>query len=573
MLYTRGSVQRRALAVLLGGVATLTLITGSLISGASAASRLPSDSGLASVFLAGRHAEAVADTERALRYLSRAVELDPNNQSILQSSYFLAVQMGDFNSAIPEARRAYEGAPARGISALLMTSEYMKRGDFEHAWTVVDKIPVQNVAGFALPLLRAWVAAPTQPADKAIDQLQGLKNVRDSGAITDLMTAQLNEFYGKAPEALARYDAIAGRVESETIAMMLMTAEGYDRLGKSAQAKTLLAKFLAVHPGVVSPTIDGYIELLGHNAFGKMTAQMGFANALYAASEMLIASNPNDFGAQIGITFAQTALYVNPELAIARRFIGTTLAARDHIEAANAMLGTIRRGTPQYLEAQMQISEDLARVNKAAEATAILKNLIKDRPNWVDAHLAIGDIARREKKFPEAIEAYDGAVKLTPDTQPNAWVVYYTRGMAHERNKNWDAAERDFRKALQLKPDEPSVLNYLGYSYLDRGVNLKEGRKLIEQAYTKRPDDGYIVDSMGWAYFITGEYDKAVSTLEKAIESTPGDATINEHLGDAYWKVGRRAEARFQWERALVLGAEEPQRAIITAKIEKGLVK
>ena len=568
MLYHRGSVQRRALAVLFGSVATVTVVTGAM-----AASRFQGDSGLASAFLAGRHAEATADTERALQYLSRAVELDPNNQSILQSAYFLAVQMGDFNSAIPEARRAYEGAPSRGISALLMTADYVKRGDFEHAWTVVDKIPVQNVAGFALPLLRAWVSAPTQPADKAIGQLQGLKNVRDSGPMVDLMTAQLNEFYGKSAEALARYDVIAGRVESETIAMMLMTAEGYDRLGKAAQAKALLAKFMAVHPGVVSPTIDAYMELIGHNSFGKMTPQMGFANALYAASEMLIASNPNDFGAQIGITFAQTALYVNPDLAIARRFIGTTLAAREHTEAANTMLATIKRGTPQYLEAQMQLSENLARVGKSAEATAILKTLIKDRPGWIDAHLAIGDIARREKKFAEAVEAYDGAVKLTPDSMPNAWVVYYTRGMAHERNKNWDAAERDFRKALQLKPDEPSVLNYLGYSYLDRGVNLKEGRKLIEQAYNKRPDDGYIVDSMGWAYFITGEYDKAVSTLEKAIESTPGDATINEHLGDAYWKVGRRAEARFQWERALVLGAEEPQRAIITAKIEKGLVQ
>ena len=568
MRHNRGSVKQAVLNLFLGGVAAFTLAAS-----AGAADRSQNNTGLASSFLAGRHAESVADTDRALQYLSRAIELDPNNQSILQSSYFLGVQIGDFSSAMPEARRAYEGAPNRGISALLVAADHARRGDFEKAWMVVDKITVQNVAGFALPLIRAWVAAPTQPAASVLNTLQSLKNVRDSAGVLDLMAAQLNEFYGKSSDALARYDALAGRVESESIATILMAAEGYDRLGKAAQAKALLTKFLAVHQGVVSPTVDAYLDMIGKGAFAKITPQIGLANALYAAAEMLIASNPNDFGAQIGIAFAQTALYVNPEFAIARRFVGTTLAARNQLDAANAMLTTIKRGSPQFAEAQMQIAENLTRAEKDAEATAILKNLIKDRPNWTDAHLAVGDIARREKKFGEAVEAYDAAIKLTPDTQPNAWAIYYTRGIAHERAKNWDAAERDFRKALQLKPDEPSVLNYLGYSYLDRGVNLKEGRRLIEQAYNKRPDDGYIVDSMGWAYFITGEYDKAVAALEKAVESTPGDATINEHLGDAYWKVGRRNEARFQWERALVLGPEDSQRALITAKIEKGLAQ
>jgi tetratricopeptide (TPR) repeat protein len=561
MPYASRLAHRVVRTVLLGGVAALTW----------AASASAADPGLASAYLAGRHAEAAADTPRALKYLSRAVELDPNNQSILQSAYFLALQAGAFTSAVPEARRAYEGSPNRGMAALIVAADYMKRGDYENAQAIIDKIPTQNVAGFALPMIRTWVSAPSQPFEKAIAHLQGLKNVRESATIIDLITAQLNEFYGRSAEALARYDAITERAASENIGSIIMTAEGYDRLGKTSQAKAILQKFLAAHPGVVSPTIDGYMEAVGRNAFGKVTPQVGFANALYAAADLLIASNTNDFGAQVGIAFAQAALYVNPELTMARRFIGTTLAARERIPEANAMLNSVRRGSPQYLESQMQIAENMARSNKSPEATVILRNVLKDRPNWVDAHLAIADIARRDKNYGEAITAYDAALKLTSDANPNAWMIYYTRGMSLERNKNWDAAERDFRKALQLKPDEPSVLNYLGYSYLDRGENMKEGRKLIEQAYNKRPDDGYIIDSMGWAYFITGEYEKAVVTLEKAVESTPGDATINEHLGDAYWKVGRRAEARFQWERALVMGPEDSQRALISTKIEKGL--
>ncbi len=568
MLKFRRSAKRGVATVLLSGAAL-----AAVMSSAPAAERFR-DAGLASVYLAGRHAETAGDTSRAVTYLSRAIELDPNNQSIRQTAYFLALQAGDYGRAIPEARKSFDAAPRRGMAAMIVAAEHMKRGEYDRAWAIIDKIPTQNVAGFALPLLRAWAAAGTQPAEKAVAELQAMKTVRGSADLVEIMTGQLYESYGKSADALAHYDTVAARVESERISEVLMAAEGYDRLGKTAQAKTLLTKFLASHPGVVSPTVDAYMELLGHSAFGKVTPATGMASALYAAAEMLISSDPNEFGAQIGVAFAQTALYLNPDLSIARRFVGATLAARNRLDEANAMLTSIKHGTPGYFEAQIQVAENLARANKTAEALTVLKGLLKDRPNWVDVHLAVGDIYRREKKFPEAVEAYDAAIKLTPDTQSNAWALYYTRGMALERAKNWDAAEKDFRKALKLKPEEPSVLNYLGYSYLDRGVNLKEGRKLIEQAYNKKPDDGYIVDSMGWALFMNGEFDQAVQHLEKAVESAPGDATINEHLGDAYWRVGRQAEARFQWERALVLGPEEQaQRNAIANKIEKGLAR
>jgi Flp pilus assembly protein TadD len=202
----------------------------------------------------------------------------------------------------------------------------------------------------------------------------------------------------------------------------------------------------------------------------------------------------------------------------------------------------------------------------------VLKTVLKDRPNWVEAHVALGDILRNDKKYSEAAAAYDSALKMSPE-KPESYAIYFSRGIALERAKSWDAAEKDFRKALQLKPDDPSVLNYLGYSYLDRGVNLREARKLIEAAYTKRPDDGYIIDSMGWAFFMNGEFEKAVAQLEKAVESAPADATINEHLGDAYWKVGRQSEARFQWQRALNFDVEDTQRTALNTKIAHGLAQ
>lgn len=554
----------------LAAAAVLTFSAGA--SAQSARSTASRAGGLASAFLSGRHAEATADASKAVDYFNQAIELDPQNQTLLQNAYFLAAQAGNFAIAIPDARKAYEAAPRRGMAPVILAIDHYKRGEYERAWFYLEKTPGQGMNGFALPLLRAWGMAPTQPAEKVMGELTLLKNFQDTSSLVEVMAGALNEFYGRDDAALAHYDGIAAHAENERISTVLLAAEGYDRLGKTAQAKAMLAKFQAAH-GAVSPTVDAYLELLGHGAFPKMTLALGMAQALYAAGEVLLINDPNDFRAQVGIAYAQTALHLNPDLSLAHRFVGATLAARGRIDESNAMLATIKKGAPGYVEAQMQLAENLVRAKKPMDALTALRAVAKDRPSWPDAQLAIGDLLRQEKKFGEAATAYDVALKLTPGDKPENWVIYYSRGIALERAKSWDLAEKDFRKALQLKPDEPSVLNYLGYSYLDRGVNLREARKLIEAAFTKRPDDGYIIDSMGWAFYMNGEFEKAVAQLEKAVESAPADATINEHLGDALWKVGRRIEARFQWQRALGLEVEDAQRVAISTKLEHGLAQ
>jgi Flp pilus assembly protein TadD len=187
--------------------------------------------------------------------------------------------------------------------------------------------------------------------------------------------------------------------------------------------------------------------------------------------------------------------------------------------------------------------------------------------------VAIGDHMRRVKKFAEAVEAYDHAFKLYPQGEPGLWQLYYARGIALERTKQWDRADADFRKALALKPDDAGVLNYLGYSLIDRGIKISEGRALIEKAFKLKPDDGYIIDSLGWAMYLMGETENAVVHLEKAVETNPADPTINDHLGDAYWKAGRKNEAFFQWRRALGLDPDEEQRAGLQQKLAQGLAR
>ncbi len=202
----------------------------------------------------------------------------------------------------------------------------------------------------------------------------------------------------------------------------------------------------------------------------------------------------------------------------------------------------------------------------------MLKAMSAQAPKRIGAELQLGDLLRSKKRFTEAVAAYDEAVRRAEaEKMPERWTLFYDRGVALERAHQWPRAEADLLHALKLKPDQPLVLNYLGYSWIDRGENLDRGLKMIEKAVALRPDDGYIIDSLGWAHYRMGDYAGAVQYLETAVEKVPEDPTINDHLGDAYWQTGRLVEARYQWRRALQFGPEEKEIKPIEAKLERGL--
>ena len=214
---------------------------------------------------------------------------------------------------------------------------------------------------------------------------------------------------------------------------------------------------------------------------------------------------------------------------------------------------------------------DLDAVDRSEDAIRILKAVIHDDPKDVEAIMALGNIERGRKKFADCVGTYGSAIDQLTGTENNTWVYYYFRGICEERSKQWDKAEADMKKALALKPEQPHVLNYLGYSWIDRGMNLDAAMTMIKRAVEQRPDDGYIVDSLGWAYYRIGNYQEAVKHLERAIDLKPEDPTINDHLGDAYWRVGRTLEARFQWAHARDLKPDPEELPKIEAKIKNGL--
>lgn len=536
----------------------------------------PGSSGLAGAFLSARHAEAGFDNTTATQFLQRALTIDPDNQALLRQAYFVAAQAGNFDEAIQAASRATSDTSAqRDMAPLIIAIGQYKKGEYEQAWTTLSKLSAQGAVGFALPMLRAWAAAPRSPADKALAELAPLQAPGGTPDLGNMMAGLLNEYYGRNADALASYDVLAARVDQLPLSVLRVVAGGYDRLGKAATVKELTAKFRAAHGG--SPLSDDYLDAFADpkRQPKKVTPQDGMAEAMFAAAQMLALSQTAtpSLASQLAVLYGQGALYLNPNLDIARRVIGSALAARGRFDEANTILGTIKKGDPGYVAVQMQIADNYERMDKPADALALLQRIAREEPSWPEPDIAIGDHMRREKKFADAVDAYDRAFKLMPKGESDSWQLYYARGIALERTKQFDRAYADFRKAIALNPNDASVLNYLGYSLVERGVDLPEGRALIEKAVKLRPEDGYIIDSLGWAMYLMGETDQAVRQLEKAVQSDPSDPTINEHLGDAYWKVGRRQEAMFQWRRALTLEPEDTQRSEIQGKLAQGLAR
>jgi tetratricopeptide (TPR) repeat protein len=231
----------------------------------------------------------------------------------------------------------------------------------------------------------------------------------------------------------------------------------------------------------------------------------------------------------------------------------------------------IPQSSALHRNAEIQIASNLDALERTDEAKKRLEKLLVDHPNDNEAILALANILRSRKEFGECADSYSKALANIPTPEKPNWVIFYFRGICYERSKQWPRAEADLKKALELYPDQPLVLNYLGYSWVDQGTNLDEGMNMIRRAVEQRPDDGYIVDSLGWANFRIGNYDEAVKDLERAVELKPDDPTINDHLGDAYWRVGRVLEARFQWTHARDLKPEPEDMPKIEAKLKSGL--
>jgi tetratricopeptide (TPR) repeat protein len=293
----------------------------------------------------------------------------------------------------------------------------------------------------------------------------------------------------------------------------------------------------------------------------------GLAEALFDLASVLNQRDTQD----LALLYARLALELSPKYVLAQLLIAEIAESEHRLPEALAVYRSIDRSSPFGWSAQLRAAEVLDELDRTDESVGELKRMAAERPDSAQPLIELGDILRGRNRFPDAVAAYDGAIARLEPAEGRYWSLFYSRGIALERSGQWPRAEGDFLRALELQSDQPLVLNYLGYSWLEKREHLDRALKMIERAVELRPNDGYIVDSLGWAHFQLGDYPQSIQYLERAIELLPEDPTINDHLGDAYWRSGRLAEARYQWQRALQFQPEADEVKTIDAKLDKGL--
>ncbi len=519
-------------------------------------------SGVFGAYLAGRLAASEMDTAVAADQFARALAVDPTSPELLQRAFLAA--LADGRDATPLARRVLQRDPGALIANLDVMVADANSGRFDRVETRLRTLPRQGASQLLQPLLLAWAQLGRNQPDAALATLRPLtEGVRFRGTFA-VHAGLIADLAGRPAEA-ERYFRIAlseGGTQSLRLAEIVAGFEA--RQGRADLARRIFADLAAQSDDVAM------VEARLASDLSRRTvrdARDGMAEALLGLAGALRQQEAGEFA----LLLLRLSLKLRPDFGPATILLADVLENDRRYEAAAAALAGVSPASPYAPMAEIRAAILLDRLDRTDEAIAALERQAAANPSRAEPLARMGDILRSRSRFPEAVRAYDRAISRLGPAERRQWTLYYARGIANERAREWPRAERDFLTALDLAPDQPYVLNYLGYSWVEQGRELERARRMIERAVELRPHDGHIVDSLGWVLFRLGDYRAAVRWLERAVELEPRDSVINDHLGDAYWAVGRQAEARFQWRRALNLGPETAEIARIEAKLRDGL--
>ena len=519
-------------------------------------------------YLAGRHAQQRRDFSGAAKSFEKAIAADPDSPEVISRSFLMEVSVGHFDRALALAPKELKLDPGDAIAQMVLLIDRLKAGDNAAALKYAAALPSDGVHRFIGPFALAWTRMAAGDLSGADTALQGLDKFNGFKALKVFQLALLYDFAKQSDKAQQFYEkALAG---SEQLNWRLTDAvANFDqRHGRAEKAKALYQKFIQQNAGSELAASVLAARPAGRPQPLVRSAADGLAEAMFDLASVLNQAETID----LSLIYDRFALALRPQFGLAQLLLSDVLSAQNKPEESLQVLAEIRQASAYYSSARLRSAINLDTLDRTDEAISQLKTITAEQPEAIAAEVQLGDILRNKKRYAEAVTAYDEAIRRSGAAGlPERWSLFYDRGVALERSGQWQRAEQDLKHALELKPEQPLVLNYLGYSWVDRGENLDQGVKMIEKAVELRPEDGYIVDSLGWAHYRMGDYAGAVEYLEKAIELVPQDPTINDHLGDAYWQSGRMNEARYQWRRALQFGPQENEIKPIEAKLESGL--
>jgi len=545
-------------------LSTTVLVTILATSGAASAATAfqphqPSPTGS---YLAGQAALGAMETGLAARFLRDALEGEYDHPQVVQTALVAFAADGRIPDAANAARHMLQVDPTNELALLVIATEALKQGDYDAVIAGLDNLGAESFSGITGAIIRAWALVGQGKLD---DGLKSLEPVAANGLDDFLIfhRALMADVAGQPDRAI---ELVAKAYESDPYVARIV--EAYARMlgnaGRFDAAEGILNSFAA--EGLTHPLVDSVATTIrakqAPGAFAD-SVQTGAAEMFHGIGVALA----REGNGELALVFLRLGLYLDLQADVIAMVLGQFLDDGGQHVAANALYDAVPAGSPMKPVAVVRIAENMDAMGDREEALRRLGNIVTANPTDVDALSVLGDLQRTDKRYADAAETYTKALDVAPGDLPGDWRYYYVRGIAYERNKEWPKAEADFKRALELRPDQPQVLNYLGYSWVDQGINLVEALQMIEKAVAAAPNDGYIIDSLGWAYYRLGRYEEAVETLEQAVMLKPNDPEINDHLGDAYWRAGRKLEARFQYNVALSVDKEGTVRARVEKKL------
>ena len=520
-------------------------------------------------YLAGRFAQHEQDINRAANYVDSALKQAGNDSTLLFEALRLQVAAGNIEQAVEVA----ETMRAKGIEdpliSLVLIAHSAKVGAFSDATTEMEQSLDHGLYAVIKPVLSQWLVVGKGEMNKPVNMEETIARADFLAPFIYYQVALMNDVLGYHEAAYDAYIKASQDPSTTPYRVVQALANYHLRQGNPQGAEPVYADYEEQNgdsklipeeiPHIHTPPKD-VPPLVGD-------AAEGLSEVLFTTASVL-------FGEEVArdtMVYLQLAIYLRDELAPAHFMLANLYEQAGQHEQAIIEYDRIPKNSIFYRRGQIRIALNLEAMG---EVSAALQKLNDMSDAGIDARESLatkGDIYRAEKLYKQAIRAYSEALRSNEAPDGDIWTIYYARGIAYERSGRWQQAEADFLKALELKPDQPDVMNYLGYSWLVQGVKIEEAQSYIARAVSVRPHDAHIVDSMGWALYLSGEFENATRFLEKAVELAPQDPTVNEHLGDAYWRSGRKAEARFQWDRALTFQPDEETEREIRRKLKSGM--
>ena len=538
-------------------------------------------------YLSGRLAARTNDVVTAANAFGDAQLEAPGASKILRDAFFFHLASGNFEAAFPLAEKIAneEEEGDDGLSSMVLAARAIKFEQYKAARTALARSGEAVYFTATKNIIDAW----------AVSVLHG-----PNGAAQTLTMNGESEFKGFDPIHMAFFAEKANRADAALSAHQLSVVTYGGTVGRYAYGAFLersgdldaAREFYDLLMKETGP--DRQIARQGlarldagetSQQFANATPAQGTAIAFYTLAGAILQQttnqrvaaeragfNVNDINYNLPLVLTQLAIYVDPTFDEARRFAGSILNAYGNFDQAQEILAKVPPTSPYYEMTRREIAAGLAAQGKDDKAIGVLRSAVRQDPDALELRLTLANLLASRERYNEAVDVADALIaRLPAEVETDAWRFFVSRASFLLELDDWPATEKDLKRAVEIAPEEPTALNYLGYSWAERGLNLEEAFELIEKAVSLQPNSGAIIDSLGWAHYQLGDYAQAVGHLEQAAALAPDDSTVTEHLGDVYWRLGREREARYQWNRALELSPSEEQTSILTEKMSDGL--